>query len=151
MSATSDAELWKVGADPESGGTAAELSELFEGVELRLGTFTDEELAAVAPVEAFPMAAYPLLEVMDPAVRDQVLGSAMRSLFARDLVRADGDPGDVVAVGALGTVLNLCEAPSWVLTAERVAEFDPSRRTLYGVSADGRERIITAKMLAASR
>lgn len=135
MSATGDAPLWTVATGMNLDEGLAQLLSLLETSEVRLGAFTDEELAAVAPVERYPLARYPLVEMVDPQLRDALLGAALRSLLARELVEMGVEPGSFRAVGALGTALALRASPDWVVTVERVAEFDPARRVLYGIGA----------------
>lgn len=109
------------------------LMTLLDDSEVVLGAFTDEELATVDPPGDEPLVPLPLIELVpEGEARDHLLAAALRSLLARELLVMGAQPGDLVATGALGTVLAIRGRPNFVLIVEHVEEDDPTRVVVYG-------------------
>lgn len=123
--------------DGDLDSAVADLLAVLDGQDVHLGTYTDEELYAVAPPGEEPLVPLPVLELATEAARDELLAAAVRSLIARGLLEASDAPGELRALGPLGAVLALRSSPAWVVVLERVAEFDPSRRLVYGTVSAG--------------
>ena len=109
------------------------LMTLLDDAEIVLGAFTDEELATVAAPGDEPLVPLPLLDfVPEGEAREQVLAAALRSLLARGLLVMGERAGELVATGALSTVLAIRGRPNFVLIVEHVEEDDPTRVVVYG-------------------
>lgn len=98
-----------------------------------LGTFTDEELAAVGSDgnAAARLAGPRVLADLDDGALTVALSTALRSLVARGLAEVAGDGGDELTVGgALARVVALRRAPRRVVLTERLAG-PPLEAVLY--------------------
>ena len=130
----------------------ASLMTMLDDAEVVLGAFTDEELATVAPPGDEPLVPLPLLDLVpEGEARDVVLGAALRSLLARELLAMADEPGVMVATGALNTVLAIRGRPNVVLIVEHVEEDDPSRVVVYGFAVQterGRELLLMEESVA---
>jgi hypothetical protein len=109
------------------------LMSLLDDSEVVLGAFTDEELATVDPPGDEPLVPLPLIDLVpEGQARDQLLAASLRSLLARGLLAMGAEPGELIATGALSTVLAIRGRPNLVLIVEHVEEDDPTRVVVYG-------------------
>jgi hypothetical protein len=132
----------------------ATLLTLLDEAEVSLGSFTEEELAAVDPPDEDALVPLTILELTsdEGQQRDRLLAAALRSLAARGLVVGGDEPGGLVATGALSTVLSLRGTPNFVLVAEHLAEDDPARLVVYGLRVttdDGETALVMEEAVAA--
>lgn len=131
-SATFDGLTLAVSVDDES---LVALGNRIEEGDISLGAFTDEEIAAVTVVDDDTLVPLPQLDAVPVEQRAPLFDAAMRSLIARRLLALTSTVGEIVAVGALGTVLSFREQPDRVLVVERVTAEDPERRVVYSVGS----------------
>ena len=127
------------------------LLDLLDGSEVVLGSFTEEEIAAVDPPDDDPLVPLPLLDPLSEGARASVMATAMRSLMARGLVSLADDPERVLLTGALATAVSLRSAPNSVLIVEHVEADDPARVVVYGtgIPADsGRQLLLMEESVA---